>query len=661
MAIKVEYINVSKDLKRVSSEVKAAQDLCQTMEADLASYPNATGKIYVMTSVSMFAQKRRDIDLLVFGFIDDLELKGDFLVKTDDATDIQTKAVTVNSFVINIEVKDHQTVRLEADGYHVYYPSTNTDENVTKQVNEAMHSLRNHLSNHLRINPFICDIIWFRGVSSPKLNKERRGIPDNALPAKFSFIDLIRTSLYCANVYYYRKAYHLNSFPNGEAEFDKIRKFFKEKRILKGLTKSKFELLSSPDEEVNKIIKGAGKQLSICTGRAGTGKTVVLLQVAFKLASEEYNNRCLLLTYNKALVSDIQRLIDYTSIPTKMDGRTISIKTTHSFFQTLMFETGIINHSLDPNSDNYLSAYEKGLNELYEYICKRCSAEDIETLKDIAEEHIDWDYILIDEGQDWSDTEKKVVFKIYGPKRIIVADGVDQFVLDNPKQDWTRRMKKEDLWKPKMLKLERRQKANLARFVNSYAKLAGINWEVTENKDIPGGTVEIYPKYKTDIHIKLKNNCQDNECEDYDILILVPPSMVVHDQDGSHFVKAAAYESAKISIYDGTNSNNRSTYPTKDECRLYQYHSCRGLEGWCVVCDSFDKLIEYQIEHTKLTGNELGFDKDEIIKRKAYLWSLMPLTRPIDTLVITLEDPNSEVGQILKELSEKLDSVEWYC
>lgn len=661
MAIEVEYINVSKDLRRISSEVKAAQDLCKTMKADLAIYPNAEGKIYVMTSVSMFAQKRRDIDLLIFGFLDDLELKGDFLVKTEDETNIQAKSVTVNSFVINIEIKDHQEIKLEGDGYHVYYPSTNTDENVTKQVNEVMHSLRNHLLKHLGINPFICDIIWFRGVSYQKLNKERRGIPDNALPAKFSFIDLIRTSLYCSKVKYYKKAYYLNSFPSGEAEFDKIRKFFKEKRVLKGLTKSKFELLSSPDEEVDKIIKGAGKQLSICTGRAGTGKTVVLLQLAFKLASEEYNNRCLLLTYNKALVSDIQRLIDYTSIPTKMDSRTISIKTTHSFFQTIMLDTGVISHSLDPNSDNYLSAYKKGLNDLYDYICKRCSADDIETLKDIAEEHIDWDYILIDEGQDWSDTEKKVVFKIYGPKRIIVADGVDQFVLDNPKQDWTRRMDKEDSGKPVMLTLERRQKANLARFVNSYAKLAGIDWEVTENKDIPGGKVEIYPKYKTDIHIKLKSNCKENDCEDYDILILVPPSMVVHDQNGSRFVKAAAYEKANISIYDGTNSNNRSTYPTKNECRLYQYHSCRGLEGWCVVCDSFDKLVEYQIEHTKLSENELGFDKDAIIKRKSYLWSLMPLTRPIDTLIITLEDPNSEVGQILKELSEELDSVEWYC
>lgn len=661
MAIRVQHINYSNDLNGVSSEEQAALNLCERIKTDLAPYSSASGNIYIMTSVSMFAQKRRDIDLLVFGFVENLELKGDFLVKTNEESLIQTKAVDINSFVINIEVKDHSKVELQGDGYHVYYSSTNTDDNVTKQANETMHSLRNHLSRHMGISPFVCDIIWFRGISLQELNKVRNNVPDNALPSVFSFKDLIRTSLYCSNVVYYNKQYHLNCFPNGAAEFEKIKKFFAEKREIKGLTKKKFELLSSPNDEVDKIIIGAGNQLSICTGRAGTGKTVVLLQVAFKLANQENNKRCLLLTYNKALVSDIQRLIDFTPMPTRMDGRTISIKTTHSFFQTLMIETGVINRALDPNNNNYLSLYEEGLNKLYDYICKRCSDEDIETLKDIAEEHVDWDYILIDEGQDWSDAEKKVVFKIYGPKRIIVADGVDQFVLENPKQEWDRKIKNQDVWKPKMLELERRQKATLARFVNAYAKLAGIDWRVKANDEIPGGSIKIYPRYKTDIHIELKRNCIQNECEDYDILILVPPSMVAHDQNGSHFVKAELYKEANISIYDGTNSDNRTTYPTKDECRLYQYHSCRGLEGWCVVCDSFDKLIEYQINNTKLTGDELGFDKDLIIKRKAYLWSLMPLTRPIDTLIITLENPNSEVGKMLKELSMNMNGVDWYC
>ena len=58
--------------------------------------------------------------------------------------------------------------------------------------------------------------------------------------------------------------------------------------------------------------------------------------------------------------------------------------------------------------------------------------------------------------------------------------------------------------------------------------------------------------------------------------------------------------------------------------------------------------------------DELGFDPEIIKKRNVYLWSLMPLTRPIDTLVITLNNPDSEVGKMLKELADTYkDFVEW--
>ena len=41
----------------------------------------------------------------------------------------------------------------------------------------------------------------------------------------------------------------------------------------------------------------------------------------------------------------------------------------------------------------------------------------------------------------------------------------------------------------------------------------------------------------------------------------------------------------------------------------------------------------------------------------------MPLTRAIDTLVITLHNSNSKVGQILKEMADRefADIIEWKC
>ena len=43
----------------------------------------------------------------------------------------------------------------------------------------------------------------------------------------------------------------------------------------------------------------------------------------------------------------------------------------------------------------------------------------------------------------------------------------------------------------------------------------------------------------------------------------------------------------------------------------------------------------------------------------AYLWSLMPLSRPINTLVIHLKDKDSEVGQLLKKMSKDMDYIRW--
>ena len=53
-------------------------------------------------------------------------------------------------------------------------------------------------------------------------------------------------------------------------------------------------------------------------------------------------------------------------------------------------------------------------------------------------------------------------------------------------------------------------------------------------------------------------------------------------------------------------------------------------------------------------------DKEKNKYKSIMLWALMPLTRPIDTLVITLSNPDSEVGKILKCLAtDYSDFVEW--
>jgi hypothetical protein len=101
----------------------------------------------------------------------------------------------------------------------------------------------------------------------------------------------------------------------------------------------------------------------------------------------------------------------------------------------------------------------------------------------------------------------------------------------------------------------------------------------------------------------------------------------------------------------------REVFPSDpNQFRVLQYDSCRGLEGWTVVCLHFDEFINYKKE-TFIDEEEPGqisFESPEE-KRKifAHRWAMIPLTRAIDTIIITINDPESEYAQILRDISLK--------
>lgn len=72
-----------------------------------------------------------------------------------------------------------------------------------------------------------------------------------------------------------------------------------------------------------------GQQLLVFRGRGGSGKTIRLL----RLAKDLYNNgkRVLLLTFNKALVADIRRLLVLLGINNQGFDRGIHISTAHKY------------------------------------------------------------------------------------------------------------------------------------------------------------------------------------------------------------------------------------------------------------------------------------------------------------------------------------------
>lgn len=642
-----------------NSECTAALELISMLKNNMPDSVN--GQISVAYGLTLAGQEVRDIDLLVIGKLNNYVIPNYYT----NSPQYPKKSLCVDSFCIAIELKEHPSHRVMCHSTHIYVEYDGYWKDATSQNEKQRYSLLRYLSNVCGYKPIISNTIWLKSLDRTQLNQMAGTNSIGALPTTFSFRDLVDQMLLQGIPPSYNqedKCYHLKYSYNDEDLYNDLKsKLFIPKFCPHGLTRNKLDLLAQSKAHQSLEQTNIGQELTIFKGRAGTGKTIRLIEAALQLANNETGKRCLLLTYNHALVSDIRRLLHFMNIPDSIDSYTVQIQTLHSFFMNLMssiMETNkqsLFNGNFDVN-------YRKKIRELNDYISQLMNDNDIKTLKEDYEYAIDWDYILIDEAQDWTDDEKNILFKIYGCQNIIVADGVDQFIRSSHKQSWGRNIQG--------VRIENqstglRQKYNIAKFVNAFSKEMGLDWHINPNINLRGGQVIIRSKYDTKIHRKLTDYChsKNSNCENYDILFLVPPQMVCHKRNKSYFKNIDTWKENGILVFDGTNDTLREQYSVNlDECRLYQYESCRGLEGWITICLQFDKLVEFKLKEAQdLPFNDsLELESPEERQRKyAYLWSLMPLTRAIDTLLITISDTSSDIStRLLKVARMYPDFVE---
>ena len=183
---------------------------------------------------------------------------------------------------------------------------------------------------------------------------------------------------------------------------------------------------------------------------------------------------------------------------------------------------------------------------------------------------------------------------------------------------------------------------------------------------MPGGKVRIISSDKLfETHNEEMKLLKEKENIAYDMLYLVPHSLVRKDGMDSNFAMKTEFENNGVFLWDGTNSNNRESYSVRnDEVRVLQYDSARGLEGWTVVCMGFDEFIkEKDSEYVEGEIDSLLLESPEEHKKKyIYNWVMIPLTRAIDTLIITLNDCESDVGRMLRSIAdENPDFITWMC
>ena len=364
-----------------------------------------------------------------------------------------------------------------------------------------------------------------------------------------------------------------------------------------------------------------------------------------------------MLTYNKALVSDIRRLFALAELPDMFETNCVHISTMHSYFFKLA-NAVLFNGQI--NGNKFLNKYDSVLNELLSLM----SDDDaVSIVKEIcaSDSVLDWDYVLIDEAQDWSNLERDIILKLFDKGKIIVADGGQQFVRRINVCDWSVVRDRNNI----KLKYCLRQKENIVAFVNAYSqKLNILGSKVLTKNNMPGGKVIITTDDSLfDIHFHEMQRLSSAGNIAYDMLYLVPHALVNRDYSGNSFALKSKFEQNGIFIWDGTASINRGDYSINtEEVRLLQYDSARGLEGWTVVCMDFDvflgeKAAEYRDDSVDALMLESPMERK---KKHLYNWAMIPLTRAIDTIVITISDPTSETARLLKEISEDHpDFVSW--
>ena len=636
--------------KEDSPEYNAAELFAQSACDAMPEIENDTKIVLeVFPSVQCFGQKVQDIDLLVF-FAD---------YRDENMLTITTRGHKIHSFCASIEVKGHSPDLVVFEGANCLVTYQGKRHNVTSQSENQKYSITKYIKENHRGKkaPWVTNLIWLTRVPNnltPKIQTNILGA-DSTWNDFLEAVDLLAgagNNGQVATFSTHSWMREITQIFSKRIEASKI-----DRKRLEAITKSVL------DRSQQQYAEKLGQQLLIYKGRGGTGKTIRLIRTAYQ-AYEEQGARVLLLTYNKALVADLKRLLTLLGIKDAIGDGSIAVKTIHSFMYDWLLALGTIRKG----QSDFLGKYESFKREALDFIKAGVISEsDFEQAKVDRSRDLSWDFVLIDESQDWPETERDLIYALYGHKQVIIADGIDQFVRGVEKIDWRENIPRSES-QIVSLKKSLRLKSTLCQTVGHFAEQIDFaNWNLVPLPEAHGGKVIVVVgnALSHDFHRRLAATARTDGNRPIDMLLCVPPGWVKTDEDeGRHSVVADQYRAWGWDVWDAVDTESRSEYPTSlDQYRVVQYESCRGLEGWVVVNLGLDEFFEYKksnAEFSEIERDDMYFESDTAALEYAKKWLMIPLTRAIDTLVLHVSDPESYVGRTLAALHEKYpEDVQW--
>ena len=626
------------DVINSTDEEKMTKVFCQEARS---FFDGINGKIYAIPSL----RKGRDMDLVVWMHFDKFKptIKTGYINNpgTNEVKEFKSrieKSVWFTSALLIIELKKHNTqdsIKIKNDKLYVKY--SDKWHNASDQSFDQIHPLKSYLSGELEITekqvPIIHNFIWlYRCIEKPLGYEDL----DNIIFGKIDFKALLQQLCFLRPPVSFDEGRNI-SFNGCKAEIipfmdDFFENLRKDKAIgLGSVTRKKLDTILKQTLNIdnNQKIKEIGDKLLIIKGKPGTGKTLHLLHLAYHLKKELY--KPIILTYNKALVHDINRMIYYSGYE-----NTVQIRTIHSFLFEIM---NLFNINFDENQN--FDAFETKFMELYELI----KDEDFESLRNDLK--LNFDTVLIDEAQDCYEIERDLIYKIFSKNNVVLSIGERQIVKPNKhtETNWLEGIYRKEV---NIINLETsyRNKKDLVSYFNSFSESHYDlrPWELKENRNIAGGQIVIleHKNYTKGFHHELVNELKVKENSMYDLMFLTPSKTGNTDYSSELY---SLLESWNIKAFNHLLDENKTKPFPIDEHRILNYKSCRGLEAWTLVCWNLDVIIK------NIRSFYSPISKDNEIELHVNNWLLMIFTRAIDTLVITFNDMDSPEAKLIRDLA----------
>lgn len=578
--------------------------------------------------------------------------------------------VPIWSFCISIEVKSHslfnfegfQTVRFVDNKVDVWYKRDQAFSSATLQANGQAKSFAKRLRRETNTYIWVTPFVWLYNVSEPELHGHLNE-PNNTLPRLFDIAGLgqkildndnpkkiydgsFRSSIWVKDLDFEKCCIHLTA----QSAVTPLNR-----RMIDNIVKRRIDF---------KQFESLGKQQQLISGRAGSGKTMVLLRTALSLF--EMGKRVTILTYNKTLVADVQRLLMFLDVKGSSEHANINIMTLHSFFIAVIQQ--IFPEETVTDGDWLDNFYKIKVQESVDYLKTGATTREEVRQGLVAQNFSVFDFACVDEGQDWQDAERDLLHLLISSECCIVASGTDQLVRQDTICDWTVSQKVDT--GTTTLRKCMRLKSAIATFANLTAKELGLSdWAVDLDDEAVGGHIVIcvgdFFAYPQILSTLVDSNSRDGN-KNLDMLFCVEPGNIdwLDGRPRGSKVAAALTQRGNF-VWDASINANRDDPPRSvDEFRVVQFESCRGLEGWIVVAEHLDTFFSKKAASFRppTTMQQAFFNNDkDSANAVASKWAMIPLTRAIDTLVITIKDPRSTFGRAVLEVASKMrETVEVY-